>query len=102
MEAVTLADAIRTLNDINAADPAVLPALLNFRVPCNQALADHPTVQVGATDHGYVVGLLGILNGIFGIREDGCGYLYANVDDEGLRITHFGVLAAPQAGEEEG
>lgn len=56
---------IETLNDCFKLDPEACNALLNSRVPCNMALAKHPTIQV-LCDENYenpTVGLLGILNG---------------------------------------
>lgn len=86
--------AVRVLNRIHAADPTVLPTLIAHRVECNSTLAADPTVQVGCDHAGgpYKVGLLGIINGIFGIREpDGSGYIGAEYDDE-RDLSHFVVL----------
>ena len=69
------------LNEIHQLDPTVLEALIDYRVPCNQALADHPSVQVGKTENGYEVGLLGILNGLVGVKSDGWGFIGASYDD---------------------
>ena len=92
----TPAEAVEVLNRIHTADPTVLEALVNHRVPCNQAVVDDPTVQVGLGDcWGPVatVGLLGILNGIFGVREDGQGYIAAWRGSESGRIERFEVLS---------
>lgn len=43
--------AVRLLNELLALDHAAVAALIAQRVPCNAALADHATVQVGAYDH---------------------------------------------------
>jgi hypothetical protein len=84
---------ISLLNEINGMDPTVLPALINYRVPCNQALADHPTVQVGKKTDGYEVGLLGIINGLLGVKEDSTGYIGAKFKDGGLdQIERFELL----------
>ncbi len=60
--------AIDVMNEAFAADPAAIHALLINRVPCNQALTDHPTIQVDTTlfiaANLHSVGLLGILNGV--------------------------------------
>ena len=81
--------AISFLNELIALDPQAITALVESRVPCNQALADHPTVQVSATTgNGFSVGLLGVLNGLFGAREDGWGFITAVFDDNG-QITEF-------------
>jgi len=71
---------IAFLNSLLESDPYAIAELLTVRVPCNQTLADHPTVQVAAgPDHGitfirpgeYRVGILGILNGYCGSIEEG-------------------------------
>lgn len=85
---------IEVLNRINKADPTVLPALISYRVPCNEAVGDDPTVQVGRVGEtwgDWEVGFLGILNGIFGANETGWGYIVANMEDGA--ITHFHRLA---------
>lgn len=79
-------DAVEILNRIHAADPSVLPALIEHRVRCNYALAIDETVQVGRIDDDpngpWEVGLLGIINGLFGTRPDGWGFIAAHYDDD--------------------
>jgi hypothetical protein len=78
---------ISFLNELVKVDLQALEALVETRVPCNEILAQHPTVQVTTTDEGAKVGLLGILNGIVGARpEDGWGYIAANFGDDGHLI----------------
>lgn len=59
---------LQVLNEAYAADPAAIHALICNRVPCNQALADHPTIQVEvnrvAAGESYAVGMLGVINGL--------------------------------------
>lgn len=89
----TPAEAVEILNRIHAADPTVLQALIEHRVPCNYALAEDPTVQVGlradwlqahrddpnpTTRREYEVGFLGIVNGLFGARANGWGWIGAD------------------------
>lgn len=65
---ITVDDALVVLNRILAADPAAVAALVDERVACNEELAGDPTVQVlRGTDGDYRVGILGIINGLFGI-----------------------------------
>ncbi len=71
--AITVDDAIGLLNEAVALDRPAMAALLANRVPCNAAFADHPTIQVQAQHGGYHVGLLGIINGLFGVDDDGKG-----------------------------
>lgn len=80
----TVKNAIDVLNRINELDSTVLPQLIKYRVPCNEALADDPTVQVGKLmDGAWEVGLLGIINGFFGVDENEVGYIYAHLDGLG-------------------
>lgn len=98
LPALTPQDAIDVLNRIHTADPTVLVSLVHHRVPCNTQLAEDETVQVGrpTVGDGYEVGLLGILNGIFGDRGDGKGWI-ASVYD-GPRLVRFAlnVEASPK------
>lgn len=59
---------VLVLNGAFRADPRAISALLCNRVPCNGALAAHPTVQVQLNptlrDGSCTVGLLGVINGI--------------------------------------
>src|SRR5574343_430828 len=97
---VTVQVLVDKLNEINALDPSVLPALIEYRVPCNRAMADHESVQVGETAHrdGFEVGMLGILNGIFGVGEDGWGFIQAHVDQLSGLISRFSARALSEAG----
>jgi hypothetical protein len=72
-ENVTIDDVIELLNDALEKDSEAIHNLATNRVSCNEELADHPTIQIGAKDNQYTVGIIGILNGIFGIAEDGYG-----------------------------
>ena len=80
-ESVIVDEVIALLNEAVALDRKAMENLLNARVECNEALADHPTIQVSNyfVPGKYVVGILGILNGIFGISETGFGVIAANM-----------------------
>ena len=56
--------------------------LINTRFPCNTKIEDHPTVQVyfSEKETESTLGVLGILNGFFGVREDGFGPISLEVD----------------------
>lgn len=87
-ESVTPQDVVDLLNEIAKTDKEALKALINLRVPCNKALADHPTIQTVNKDGQYVVGILGILNGLFGVGPDHYGCL--SVVEDG----HHNVMSA--------
>lgn len=91
LDASAVDRAIEVLNRIHAADPTVLPALIAHRVPCNIAVGDDPTVQVGKIDgtDQDEVGLLGIINGLFGVQgPKAVGFIAANYDDD-HNLTNF-------------
>lgn len=93
-------EALEVLNRIHAADPSVMPALIDHRVPCNRALADDPTVQVGRygppQSDMWEVGLLGVVNGLFGTDDQSWGWIAAHYDDE-HRLTGF--IRTPPRGD---
>lgn len=63
--------AIEILNFIIENDPDAALALLETRFPCNEVVADHPSIQVQQKEDGTCeVGLLGILNGVAGSYGD--------------------------------
>lgn len=81
--------ALSILNEAMLLDPIAVRALIETRVPCNEALADHPTIQVHDPEDGSgpSVGFLGILNGIFGTYDGGpkggWGPISARFEDHG-------------------
>lgn len=82
---VTQTDVVNLLNEMLLKDPKCVKALFEHRVVCNEAIASHPTIQVQLFDEQDqpLVGILGILNGLFGIAEDGFGAFAMEVDEDG-------------------
>lgn len=91
---------IAVLNGAVAADAEALHKLVEYRVPCNSHLVEHPTVQVrteqksttgGATTlvEEHSVGMLGVLNALLGIDDKGAGPLAADFDDTTGMLTKF-------------
>ena len=71
------------LNRAFAADPDAVHAMVCNRVPCNNALADDPTVVVSAglvAGSGPTVGMMGLLNGLLG--EIGIPLVVTKFDEE--------------------
>ena len=84
-ESITIEDALEVLNRATKADPQAMRELVAARMPCNAALRDDPTIQVsGSGSDDAEVGLLGIINGMFGIDEDGWGPLGAVMNNGAL------------------
>jgi hypothetical protein len=46
-KSVTAAELVALLNEINKLDPSVIKHFVCDRIKCNEALANHPSVQVG-------------------------------------------------------
>ncbi len=90
-EQVSIDEVIALLNEALNLDRKAISKLCATRVSCNEELAVHKTIQVGAvtipTNNHHVIeyemGILGILNGLFGIRDDnGWGAIVAIIEDD--------------------
>lgn len=88
-EAITPQEVVDLLNDALNKDPEAVTALVYQRIPCNRSLAEHQSIQVDEKKVGqYEVGLLGIINGLFGTHENGQGPITA-LSKGGREITKF-------------
>lgn len=82
-ESVSIDETIALLNELIQIDANAVAALIANRVPCNEEMANHPTVQCGAQHGGFHVGMLGVINGLFGIYEgSGWGPIMFVFDDD--------------------
>jgi hypothetical protein len=91
-ESITIDETIDLLNELLKLDKSAISALvLNHKNPCNRELAEHPTVQVTALmdGNGYHVGLLGIINGMFGTFPDGWGPIMVIIDKKENLVLYF-------------
>ncbi len=84
---------LKVLNEALAADPACIEIMVKRRCRCNDALANHPTIQVALDDDppttyvpSYLVGILGLLNGVI---EAATGERVAAVFDESGALVAF-------------
>ena len=90
-----VARAIAVLNEALAADPEAVNRFMSLEVQINQALAGHPTIQVGGSvidpsQDGCVMRPLGLINGLFGVDENDWGFIAMEAEDD--RIVRFTVL----------
>ena len=84
-----LDQAIEVLNRALAADHTAMAMLFGFRTPCNEALANDPTIQVSnyrGEGNKNLVGPLGVINGLFGIDSRGWGRIQMLVSDDGTIV----------------
>jgi len=96
-EPPALSKTVECLNSAFAADPNAIHALVVNRVPCNQALADHPHVVVDnppvIEGQHFSVGALGLVNGILtanGLPRIGVKFEPMPSDQEGrFKIVGF-------------
>lgn len=72
------------LNEMLKLDYNCTKKLIEYRVPCNKKIADHPTIQVTADEK---LGIMGIINSLFGIRDDFKGAIC--YEFESNRIIRF-------------
>jgi hypothetical protein len=84
-------EAVDKLNELHGLDPSVLNNLTKIMVPCNIAMAIHPTIQVSQEGEEFKIGMLGILNGLFSIGGNCIGARYDNND----QLVDFVVLKLP-------
>lgn len=85
-------DAVRVLNEAFELDKGGLKALFRVKVATNDALSDHPTIQVLERPDNkgtYTLGVLGLLNGILGVDENSCGFVAGLFDDETDELVGF-------------
>lgn len=73
------------LNELVNLDRSAVQQLVAQRVPCNEGIANHPTVQVPMDEElSPCLGLLGVLNGLIG-----GGYIVAVYDDDNSQLQYF-------------
>lgn len=88
--------AIQVLNDALERDPATISGLLHHCRSTNYAMTQHPTIQTEQRPDGLGLSVLGLLNGLFGIRKDESGWIAAIADREHpYRIHQFLYRAEP-------
>ena len=78
--------AIEVLNEAINSDQEAILSFFSHRVECNKKLADHKSVQVrqtGKQKFKYNIGVLGLINGLFGVNEIGSGHIAMVFDDNG-------------------
>jgi hypothetical protein len=90
-KAVSAQDVVDLLNEMLEKDPIATRELCETRVPCNQDIADHESIQVTSNPEktNPRVGIIGVLNGFFGVDSKGYGPIAMNVDEETGDILKF-------------
>ena len=83
--------AIDVLNDALSRDPEAMTRLVNLRVPCRKELGSHPAIRIQRLGDEHRVGVLGLINGIFGDWPSGAIGAEGPLDESGhfIRIKRF-------------
>jgi hypothetical protein len=82
-------------NEAMDLDPFAISALFGCRADCNQAFANHPTIQVGKeVDQVWSVGFVGLLNGLLAPTGNLLATLH-EVGEGGLEREIVGFRAVP-------
>ncbi len=84
-------DTVDYLNELLNIDRKAIRRLVSHHVPCSLELVEHPTVQAHATHVAqpeYAVGMLGIINGLIGVRNH-TGYITAVFGAETGELLRF-------------
>lgn len=101
---VTVEQVVELLNQALSDDDVALTELIQTRVACNEKLSKHSSIQVGLAPGCdpkdkklfYEVGILGLLNGLFGVDEKEWGAIAAEMDKAGH--VHRFVVREPWGG----
>jgi hypothetical protein len=90
-EKISLSQVIGILNSAIRADRKAIQTLIESRKPCNKKLANHPSIQVGYNKRSkkYRVGLLGMLNGLFGVDKNMFGGISAVFTTKLKKLIRF-------------
>ena len=86
-ESITIKEVIDFLNDALHTDSKAVTELFFDRKKCNAGMANHKTIQCGMIRGESYVGVLGLLNGMFGIDENGYGTIMMMIEE--CKITRF-------------
>jgi len=92
---MTISDIVEFLNKAAKLDARAIEGLVNLRVPCNEVIAEHPTIQVAAESKSEnatpFLGMLGLLNGVIGETSTSGDKITINYDSD-AKFTGFGIL----------
>ena len=99
---ITIDELVDFLNEIAELDRSTLSTFMQMRARCtNKSIPNHPTIQVHERKDGVcLVGMLGLLNGLFGKYGDGFGPIVVHYDEDD-QIECFEYYQGPPAIEEQ-
>lgn len=87
---VSAEHAVNVLNEAHKLDPVAIEKIVDSPAFCNKELTEHSTIQCGSMKQIYpnekevfTIGLTGLLNGIFGVDENGQGPIARKYTEHG-------------------
>jgi predicted RNase H-like HicB family nuclease len=78
-------DICNMLNEALVNDREALTHLIRHEAECTDILSEHPTIQVSTSGERHYVSMLGLLNGLCGVDDQGRGPIIAILCDNSLR-----------------
>lgn len=89
-QSITAEDMCDIINELIHLDLKCANKLFSTRVSCNRDIAKHEAIQVNLDDNlNPTVGIIGLLNGMFGAKKDGSGIIVLAVDTDNIPIRAF-------------
>jgi len=88
-QSVTPKEVVDFLNELLKVDRLAINAIFNSRVYCNKEMAEHPTIQVGRNEEVTQVGIVGILNGLFGTYDNDYGCISVYIENGEIEEFRF-------------
>lgn len=102
-ESVTPKQVVALLNSLLEIDRRAVSKLFDAQVSCNRGIALHPTVQVRQLRvnqyrprDAWKVGVLGLINGMFGVHPNGYGPIARVIRNNGI-IQSFVLTSGAEA-----
>lgn len=93
---ITLPEIVDFFNEIYVADPKAVRALLLAAFACNRKLAAHPRMVITHVNRKPAIGMMAILNSLFGVDEEGIGPLSVVENGRTLRFSHTRIFEQPE------
>lgn len=83
---ITAEFVVEFLNNLLKIDKDAIMNLIENRVRCNDAIGNHEEVQASFNSGRLSLGLLGLINGFFGVNDKGYGCIVAHYDGDESKL----------------
>jgi hypothetical protein len=73
--------AVRVLNDLLDTDPGAMQRLFDMETSCSLRMVDHGGIETGYEPDGFKIGVMSVVNALFGLTDEGEGCIVAEYKD---------------------